>query len=985
MERWEACINYYSGQYMRKITLSIFIFLQFGCENNNPTITEEIRTLKTYPFSEPNPIPYLTKDKRLYPYHQIMGYAHKGTPEDWKVIKMENDHIEVYVLPEVGGKVWGAIDKANGQEFIYRNEVMKFRNIALRGPWTSGGIEFNFGVIGHTPSTATPVDYLTRTNPDGSVSTFVGAMDLPSRTHWRVEIRVEPNRANFETRALWYNPTPTIQAYYNWMTAAAFAQDDLEMVFPGDRYLKHSGEVLPWSIDSEERNLTYYDNNRFEGHKSYHVVGAWKNFFGGYYHNDGYGFGHWASQDEMPGQKLWLWALSDEGGIWEDHLTDTDGQYIEFQAGRQLVQYSPGDHENPIRKAGFDPYGADRWTEAWFPVGKLGGMVEVSKDGAMNVEVENGKINIKLHSFIQTAGTIKVVSKGRNIFTAELDLLPREIHEVTADYAHDFEVVFSELDLHYYSNPNVNRLDRSYNTKPEVIAAISKSDQDYRLGFEYLKERKHEKAETLFKSILRTNPNHLSANNAMADLYFRKAMIPEGLNLIRKNLSVDSYEAEANFIAGNLYRANKNFNDAREAFGWAARSMAYRSAAFAQIGEIYLIEKKWNRAVHYAKQALDFNRFNINALQVLVIANRKLGNIAEAKKWVDQLLWIDPLHHFANLEMHLLDPSNSNLEKLQKLIQNEFPEQTYLELAISYFNRGLNEEAVTTLNNQTHPMTLIWSAYLMDDPTLLEKAIQKSPAYIHPFRRESISVLEWAVMENDSWQFKYLLALNYWAKNREEDALELMNQLNNVPTFGAFYAARAALKSKWGHSGSVNDLELSLSLSPDSWPLRLNAINYHQKEGNWPKVLKLSSKAMGQFPENFDIEIMHARSLLYNDQLDACITVLNDADVLPSEMARESRQLFEWVHLAKAVRLVENGQNDQAKDHIETSREWPVHLGIGRPYKPDERLQNILSAYLDGEISQKNSIQRLKRLIKDKSMVGYFPILVEKAINAFQK
>ena len=49
------------------------------------------------------------------------------------------------VLPEVGGKVWGAVVKETGHEFIYRNEVMKFRNIALRGPWTSGGIEFKPG------------------------------------------------------------------------------------------------------------------------------------------------------------------------------------------------------------------------------------------------------------------------------------------------------------------------------------------------------------------------------------------------------------------------------------------------------------------------------------------------------------------------------------------------------------------------------------------------------------------------------------------------------------------------------------------------------------------------------------------------------------------------------------------------------------------------------------------------------------------------
>ena len=59
------------------------------------------------------------------------------------MVKLENEYVEVFVLPEVGGKVWGAIEKSSGEEFIYRNEVMKFRNIAMRGPWTSGGIEFN--------------------------------------------------------------------------------------------------------------------------------------------------------------------------------------------------------------------------------------------------------------------------------------------------------------------------------------------------------------------------------------------------------------------------------------------------------------------------------------------------------------------------------------------------------------------------------------------------------------------------------------------------------------------------------------------------------------------------------------------------------------------------------------------------------------------------------------------------------------------------
>ena len=170
--------------------LSFALLFTVSCTRNDASYAIEDRIISTYPFSDPNPIPMLTKDKRLYPYHAFMGYSTESEQQSWQVVKMENDYIEVFMLPEVGGKVWGAVDKSNGEEFIYRNEVMKFRNIALRGPWTSGGIEFNFGIIGHTPATATKVDYLVRKNNDGSVSTFVGGMDLPSRNFWRVEVNL---------------------------------------------------------------------------------------------------------------------------------------------------------------------------------------------------------------------------------------------------------------------------------------------------------------------------------------------------------------------------------------------------------------------------------------------------------------------------------------------------------------------------------------------------------------------------------------------------------------------------------------------------------------------------------------------------------------------------------------------------------------------------------------------------------------------------
>ena len=68
---------------------------------------------------------------------------------------LENPYIRVFVAPDMGGKILGAFEKKHGKDFIYFNRVVKFREIAMRGPWTSGGIEFNFGAIGHAPTTAT--------------------------------------------------------------------------------------------------------------------------------------------------------------------------------------------------------------------------------------------------------------------------------------------------------------------------------------------------------------------------------------------------------------------------------------------------------------------------------------------------------------------------------------------------------------------------------------------------------------------------------------------------------------------------------------------------------------------------------------------------------------------------------------------------------------------------------------------------------------
>jgi tetratricopeptide (TPR) repeat protein len=897
--------------------------------SQNARISEEIRTLATYPFSEPNPVPILTRDERLYPYHSFEGYSAESTPQKWRVVKLENELIEVFVLPEVGGKVWGAVVKKTGHEFIYRNEVMKFRNISLRGPWTSGGIEFNFGVIGHTPATATPVDYLLRENEDGSVSCFVGAMDLPSRTQWRVEIRLPADAAYFETNALWFNPTPLEQPYYNWMTAAAFAQDDLEMAIPGDSYLKHSGEEKTWPEDDQGRYLPLYDNNRFEGHKSYHVVGELNDFFGGYYLDDDYGFGHWARYEDLPGQKLWLWALSRQGGVWEDLLTDTDGQYVEFQAGRLFVQYSPDPHVNPITEASFDPMSASQWTETWFPLEGIGGLTDASRDGALHTEVLDGQLKVSVNAFRPVSGTLRIWVGDDIAAEIPAELEPLEPFHTSVELAgsEHYRVQLEALDLDYDSDPAGRLLSRPFATAEEAIPTIPAVDRLVHEARELLKGRRYASARELFERALEAEPWNHDALLGWADLDYRAGLYEQGLEAANRALQLDAYDARANFIAGTLYRALGQVANARDAFGWAARSTGYRSAANAQLAELMIGQEQFAEAERYARLAIDFDRHSIPGWRALAIIGRKTVDDALAAKALRELRAVDPLHHFA--------ASEEGAASLKSSLGGEYPDQTVLELAVGYAGLGMSKEALVSLEAGSGGAVLsAWRAFLSNDPAALPA--NPDPAFEFPFRHQTLPVLAWAADHGDSWVWSYLRALNLWAVGRTHEAAALMSQLGDRPDYGPFYVARSHLSDSNEPASQTADLQRAVALDSDNRLLHIYLIRHLQEQEDHSGALKALEAPRGTFAADFNLALLEARSLIQVGRADEAVEILSGIRVLPSENSRQSHSLWEQAHTAVGKAALEAGDYQEAAEHFRAALEWPESLGQGRPYEPDD-------------------------------------------------
>ena len=317
----------------------------------------------TYPYSDPDPVP-ATAEKR-YPYFRFDGSTTQAVEKAWRTVTLESGRMVLTFLPDLGGKLWSATDKTTGRDFIYRNGVVKFRNVAMCGPWTSGGIEFNFGIIGHSPTTVTPVDWCVRTNADRSVSYFCSDTEKIAGTTWQVEVNLRDGEDRFAMRTKWFNGSDTPEPYYHWMNAAFSTQGDPELVFPGDFQVGHEGDAHPWPRDEKGRAISFVNRNDFGGNKSYHVVGGDPRFFGVWWKDWGLGAYHHNDFGEKYGRKAWIWALSREGGIWEDLLTDASGQYMELQSGRGFNQPRRATYKTPFKHPTFAPGVADAFEESW--------------------------------------------------------------------------------------------------------------------------------------------------------------------------------------------------------------------------------------------------------------------------------------------------------------------------------------------------------------------------------------------------------------------------------------------------------------------------------------------------------------------------------------------------------------------------------------------------------------------------------------------
>ena len=949
------------------LLLILIVSIVFNsCEKREQSqIKEYNETILTYPFSDTNPFPIISKKNDIYPYSRIDGYSHTGEQQEWKMVKLENEYVEVYILPELGGKVWGAIDKITGKEFIYKNDVVKFRDVAMRGPWTSGGIEWNSGVIGHHPGGAAMVNYKLFTDENGTAHCVVGGMDLPSHLQWRVDISLPVDKSYFETKTNWFNASPFHQSYYHWNNAAVKSADDLHFYFPGNYWLGHNGISHPWPVDEDGIDRSWYKNNTDNNSSSYHIFGSIDNYFVSYYHDEDFGSGHWSRSYGAPGKKIWLWSQARNGAIWEELLTDTHGQYVEVQAGRMFNQNSLGCGRTPFKQQNFVPYNSDCWTERWFPVRGTDGVSRVSKSGTINVKFDGKGMNLLFSPTSEINDKIVIIANGKELLSEQIILdasetLNKEFNGISDNDKIEIHLGTEKL----YSTSDNFIIDRPAKSPVDAL------DNLFVLAVEQENRRAYKKALNTYFEVLQKEPLHLKAMERVAELYARSGEFDLAIRYAKNALEINAYLPGANFIYGYINKMRGNFTDAKDGFGWAMRSLEYRSASYQQLAEISLAENNFDLALEQAGQSLLFNKLNLNSYKIIAIAQRKMNQNKQAFETLNRLQKVDPLSHFVLFEKYLLKTETINA--FNNSFKSEMLRDEYLELGLFYNRVGLHNEAIEVLEQAPqYTITNYWLAWLTKTDnsksnSYLKKALDASPEFVFPYRNETLPVLAWAAKQSPAWITDYYSALILWNKNQNKKALNKLNKWENQPDFVPFYYSRAHLKGI-GTNAGLEDMKKALLVNPNQWRTYNELADIYNRRGEFSSALGIAKKGYEKFKENYILGIAYGKSLTLNGKYEKSAEVLNSLNVLPYEGEKSAQNVYVYNYIMLAFENYKKGNFETALKLIDKSENYPENLGSGSPSYPDYRSQNSLRIKIYNKTGETQKAEKAQNLIQQQT------------------
>ncbi|MBL1223488.1 DUF5107 domain-containing protein [Enterococcus sp. BWR-S5] len=943
------------------------------------TAIEKNLVIPTYLTSEPDKNPlffekrvYQGSSGKVYPLLITEKIFDEKTEVEYPAVILENDYLQVTILPTLGGRIQRALDKTNNYDFVYYNHVIKPALVGLIGPWISGGIEFNWPQH-HRPTTFMPTEYQIVQNTDGSQTVWVSEIDQMYGTKGMAGFTLYPDKAYIEITGKVYNRTDIPQTFLWWANPAVPANDHTLSVFPPDVHavMDHGKRAVS---DFPIATGTYYkydysagvDISKYKNIKvptSYMAYHSDYDFIGNYDEQLQAGLLHVADHHISPGKKQWVWGNSDFGQAWDRNLTDEDGPYVELMTGVFT--------DNQPDFTWLKPYEEKEFKQYFMPYKGVGRVKNATIQGAVNVEIINGEIQYTVYSTEkQTQATIRIFKDKELLYSETVDLSPESYQQnktgvaaAAFDEQFEIQVVNQENQLivayqGFTSKEQELPEPAEELPKPEKV----KTTEELFLAATHIEQYRHatSDAEAYYLEGLKRDQEDIRLNNGYGMFLYKRGEFTKSISYLKQAVQKQKWKSpnplygEPLFNLGLVQLQLGNYAESYDSFYKATWNADTQSAAFFQLACLEMKQGKIQEALDFVEKSLVRNAYNMRARALKAAIQRKLG--LDSTEWLSETLSIDPLDLASHFERYLVTVDTTWNKVMRNSLNN------YLELALDYYHFGLYSEAQIILEAcpSDSPLLSYYQAYFYLKQGEKEKAIKAirkgelgCPDYCFPNKLAEIHILQTAInlLPNETGYASYYLGNLFYDKRRYEEAIQLWEnsraQLPDFPTVYrnlsfAYFNQLANLPQAWQLIKQASDID------PTDARILMERDLVAQKLGiSVSERLATLESRMETTAYRDDLFIVYISLLNNQKRYKEALELLKARRFHPWEGGEgkvSAQYMYSLIEQAKELLLT---NPKQAIHYLLESQTYPENLGEGKLPNVEDNLSNyyIAKAY----------------------------------------
>lgn len=947
-----------TGTVFTRLLLLLLAFVAsplLGRAETTVTVRRETVKIPTYTFARAVTLAPLFEigNRGLYPYTAFDRASLGETPVSiaYHSLILENEYLEVTLLPALGGRIWRAVDKTSGKDLFYHPKVIKPTGYNQRGAWPVGNLEVYGPYDAHMLTwPGEPWAWSIRNHADGSKSVVLSHIDHFFRNKLSMEVTLRPGRSFIELAVKLHNRNPLPNRYLLWTNAGIAASEGTRFIYPMTRTIGHdSAELGSWPVH-DGVDLSWYKNNAVM--LGVFGLDIYDDFIAAYDYQRDAGTVCYTNRQVARGIKTWTWGVGAAGERHLESYSDSDVPYIEVQSGRFVWD---GNYEL------IGPGKTDGWTEYWYSVAGLGGLTTATRDVALHVSspiADRSSLHIKLYPTGDFPEATLSWRSGEGVPASRTaPLRAGEVLEaqlpVSGDDPVHLEVraggtVLVAHTLYRDGQPRPGELARD--AMPRTFGPVENltAEERFHKGLTLEKLGRIEQAEAAYREALSRDEGY-TAPHLRLGLLALERLDPQGAaEHFRRVLERHPAHGDAHYYLAITLIRMERLDEARKELYRLLPSSAKFDQRDYWLGLLTLREGDLRQALPLLASAARTLPTQMSVRQAYAHLLRRSGRMEDARQECEEILEIDSTNAFARAELAF---SNGWRERSVQLLDQATGGHAhgYLELATEYGALHAWEEARRILlhaidaarapEKEPVPLLFYYAASTLDrlgQPDrarrLIDKASRHSLAIrIFPFRRETVEVLHACLrlVPGDA-NAASLLGDLYYSRGRHEEALATWEQaIEHQPTHvSSLRNLGWALEQEGRIRQGMTYLQKAVEAAPENLDVATGLAGLYLRLGEKRRALDIVRRALAGHPGHETLLQLMAEISAQNGDYDEALQILTTYRFRPRHQSYELLRLYQAVSLLKSRELASTGLVDEALARIDRAQNPPSSLGV---------------------------------------------------------